>query len=130
MIGKFVLGFTADFPLLCHPFSREAHAVSNAEIFVLCQDQRVERRTTAAHGNQAHGFSTAGDYDLGFAHTNAVSGHLNGGETRCAKTVDGDAAHGMGKAAEGHGDAGHVHALLALGEGASDDGIFNRLGVQ
>ena len=124
-----VLHLARHLPLLGHLLGRQAHAVGNADVLVLGEHLGIERGLATTHGHHAHGLGTTGDHHVGLAHADAVGGHLDGRDARSTETVDGDAAHRVAEGQAG-GDTCHVHALLAFGEGAADDGVFDRLGVQ
>ena len=126
---KGVLHLAGHLPLLGHLLGGQAHAVGNADVLVALENRGIEGGLVAPHGHHAHGLSSTCDEHIGLANADAVCRHLDGRDARGAKAVDGDTAHGVVK---GQADsyAGHVHALLAFGEGAADDGVFNRFGVE
>mmetsp|Transcript_61304 Transcript_61304/g.144820 ORF Transcript_61304/g.144820 Transcript_61304/m.144820 type:complete len:649 (+) Transcript_61304:25-1971(+) len=125
-----ILRLAADLPLRGDLLGRQAHAVSDADVFVLLENQRAQRRLVAAHRDHRHRLDAAGEHHIGLAHTDAVGGHLHGGDARGAVTVDRHATHRRAETSQHRGHAGDVHALLAFGEGAADDGVFDRLGFQ
>ena len=127
--GEGILGLARHAPLLRHLLGGQAHAVGDADVLVARKHLGVERRLVAAHGHQAHGFGTTGDQHVGLADTDAVGRHLDGRHARGAEAVHRHAAHGVVEG-QAHGNARHVHALLALGEGTADDRVLNGLRIQ
>ena len=79
----------------------------------------------AAHGNEAHGFGSAGDDDAGGAGADAVIGERDGLETGGAEAIDGCAGNFDGKAGAKSGHARDVPTLLAFGLRAAEDDVVD-----
>ena len=85
----------------------------------------VGGRLLPAHGHQAHRLDAAGQHDLRPAGDDLRRPRRQGLEARRAEAVHGHRRHAHRQAGPQHGDAGHVHALLAFGEGAAQDHIVD-----
>ena len=128
--GELVLGLAADFPLVRHLFRGDAHAVGDADVFVLEKDLLVGGDLVAAHRNHAHALGAGADHDFGFAEADAVRRNRHRLEPRRTEAIDGHSRNVVGKSGEQQPDAGDVHPLLGLRHRAADHDVVYHRGIQ
>ena len=129
-VGKFVLRLAGHFPLLGDLFSRQAHAVGNADVLVIGKHGGRQRRRVARHGHHAHRLDTRSNHDFRLTHADAVGRHLHGRQTRGAKTVHADATHAVRQPGQHRANARNVQALRSFRNRTAADDVFNGGRVQ
>ena len=122
--GECVLFFARHFPLLGDFLGGDAHAVGDADVFVL-ENTRIEDRVITHHRHHAHAFGTAADHQVGFAEADAIRRHRNRLQPGGTEAVDRHRRHDVRQTGQQHGDARDVHALLGLGHRAADHGVVD-----
>src|SRR5690606_34840748 len=127
--GEGVLVLARDLPLLGHLLGGDAHAVGDGDVLVAREHLRAERDLVAHHRHHRHRLGAAGQHQVGVAEPDLVGRQRHGLQAGGAEAVDGLRGDGVRQAGQQHADAGHVHALFALGHRAADDGVVDAAGI-
>ncbi len=110
-------------PLLGDVLGGVAHADIGGR--VLMGELRMRHRVEAHHRHAAHALDAGAEEDLARTHGDGAGGAMYRLHGRPAEAVDGGPADRLGQAGH-HGDQlGQVQALLAFGEGAAQQQVFD-----
>src|SRR5690625_3410517 len=128
LCGKGVLVFARNAVALCDDLCGGAHG--GVGFWVAREQLRVDRELVSAHGYHSHGFASACDTDIDIADLDGAADLRDGLEARRAEAVGGHAGYGVRQTCELCDDTTDVVALLCFGEGATDDDVFDLVGVE
>ena len=121
--GEGVLVFAGDVVMAGDALGGEAHGEQRGG--VVLGEPGIGAGLGATHGDEAHGFSPAGDDGADAAGADAEIGEGDGFKAGGAEAIDGDAGDFNGQAGAEGGHAGDVVALLAFGLGAAEDDVVD-----